>query len=153
MNNTIPDPHSFPYNKHLSIAVTHRRYLGWDYIMHPVRSISFWCTRRVDSFLGFFWKPVEIQTWVSPRRREKQPTMPFMDLHPHGFHVYLAHFFSLTYPLCSWSQSITYNIYLIVLFLMVTHFLGSCSSIPFSTIQSLSWSMLHAKDFTHKNIF
>jgi hypothetical protein len=42
--------------------------------VHPVRSVSFWFTRRADSFLGFCWKPVEIQTWVSPRRSKREKT-------------------------------------------------------------------------------
>ena len=32
-----------------------------------------------------------------------------MDLHPYGCLVILAHYFSLTYPLCAWSQSKIYK--------------------------------------------
>jgi hypothetical protein len=33
-------------------------------------SVAFWFTKRSDNFLGLCWKPVEILTWVIPRRSE-----------------------------------------------------------------------------------
>jgi hypothetical protein len=38
--------------------------------VHPVRNVSFWFTRRADSFEGFVGNLFEIRTWVSPSNQQ-----------------------------------------------------------------------------------
>jgi len=68
--------------------------------------------------------------------------------------IWLSHLleslFSLTYPLCSLSYSSNKKSYKNILFLVVTHLLGSSSCNPFSSIQSLRKSIFPSKYFLHK---